>query len=89
MRRYDSWHVKVEALNAAAERRGWRIQVIDQPASSRPAPASRLANGARSSERQSARDATIARNESLWPSPKQRTFINKKGKQPMKAYLTD
>ena len=32
MRRYDSWHVKVEALNAAAERRGWRIQVIDQPA---------------------------------------------------------
>jgi len=31
MRRYDSWHVKVEALNAAAERRGWRIQVIDQP----------------------------------------------------------
>ena len=31
MRRYDDWHVKVEALNAAAERRGWRIQVIDQP----------------------------------------------------------
>lgn len=32
MSRYDSWHKKVLALTAAAERRGWRIQVIDQPA---------------------------------------------------------
>ena len=32
MARYDSWHKKVQALSTAAERRGWRIQVIDQPA---------------------------------------------------------
>ena len=32
MSHYDSWHKKVQALTAAAERRGWRIQVIDQPA---------------------------------------------------------
>ena len=32
MSHYDSWHKKVQALTAAAERRGWRIQVVDQPA---------------------------------------------------------
>ena len=32
MRRYDSWHVKIDALNAAAEKHGCRLQVIDQPA---------------------------------------------------------
>ena len=32
MSRYDSWQKKVQTLTTAAERRGWRIQVIDQPA---------------------------------------------------------
>jgi LacI family transcriptional regulator len=32
MCRYDSWHSKVQALTLAAERRGWHLQVIDQPA---------------------------------------------------------
>ena len=32
MCRYDSWRSKVQALTLAAERRGWHLQVIDQPA---------------------------------------------------------
>lgn len=32
MCRYDSWRSKVQALTQAAERRGWHLQVIDQPA---------------------------------------------------------
>lgn len=32
LRRYDSWSVKLTALMSAAERRGWQIQVVDQPA---------------------------------------------------------
>jgi LacI family transcriptional regulator len=31
MSRYDSWHKKVQALSTAADKRGWHIQVIDQP----------------------------------------------------------
>lgn len=32
MAKYDSWAKKSQALSFAAEKRGWRIQVIDQPA---------------------------------------------------------
>lgn len=32
MNYHDGWYIKVKALDAAAQRRGWRIQVINQPA---------------------------------------------------------
>lgn len=32
MQYHDGWHIRVKALNEAAQRRGWRMQVVNQPA---------------------------------------------------------